>query len=257
MRKDNVHPIAALGFEQGADAYERGRPEYPQQAVDCLLEAMGVGEGSLVVDLAAGTGKFTRLLIKSQAAIIAVEPAAAMRKAFSSVLPDIEILPGSASAMPLTDNSASAITIAQAFHWFANHESLAEFQRVLKPGGYLGLIWNRRNEETNWAKKVGALVNAHNCGAPQYADGKWRQPLAKTKLFSPLNSKTFVYEHLGNKQVVLDRVASISFIAALEPKQRQRLLEEITLVLDQDPDTAGKPEFAIPYFTEIYWTQKL
>src|SRR4051812_24312774 len=138
----DLHPAAAKGFTRGTDAYVRGRPDFPPAAIDWLLGDLALGPGKTVIDLGAGTGKFTRLLIETGAVVIAVEPSATMLERLARDLPGVAALRGTAQAIPLTEASIDAVVCAQAFHWFASAAALAEIRRVLKPGGMLGLIWN-------------------------------------------------------------------------------------------------------------------
>ncbi|MBE9126100.1 MULTISPECIES: class I SAM-dependent methyltransferase [unclassified Coleofasciculus] len=146
----SIHNAAAQGFQIAATAYERGRPEYPQEAVHFLLETLDISPEKTVLDLGAGTGKFTRLLTCAGAKLIAVEPVEGMRRQFSSLLPGIEIMFGTAESIPLASASVDVVLVAQAFHWFQGKSSLQEIHRVLKPGGWLGLIWNVRDESVEW-----------------------------------------------------------------------------------------------------------
>ena len=129
-----IHEAAARGFQQASEAYERGRPTYPPEAIARLVTALGIGPHSTVVDLAAGTGKLTRQLVPSGARLIAVEPVEAMRATFARVLPGVTILEGTAEALPLPDASAEALVVGQAFHWFDGPAALAEIHWVLRPG---------------------------------------------------------------------------------------------------------------------------
>ena len=135
---------ATRGFARTADAYERGRPDYPDAAVDWLCSELAITPASTVVDLAAGTGKLTRRLA-ARAHVIAVEPIAEMRVKLEALLPDVRAVEGTAEALPLKTNSADAVTVGQAFHWFDGDKALAEIHRALRPGGGLGLVWNRRD----------------------------------------------------------------------------------------------------------------
>jgi SAM-dependent methyltransferase len=106
-----------------------------------LVERLGLAPGRVVIDLAAGTGKLARQLVPSGARVVAVEPLVEMR----SLIPaGIETLDGTAEAIPLPDTSADAVTVAQAFHWFDAEVALREIERVLRPGGLLALVTNRR-----------------------------------------------------------------------------------------------------------------
>src|SRR5580658_6312532 len=113
-----VHEVAARGFGAQADAYDRARPSYPPEAIDWLVEGMGIKPGQRVVDLAAGTGKLTVLLAGTGAELMAVEPVGSMRDRLRQLLPDVPLLAGVAEALPFADDSLDAVLVAQAFHWF-------------------------------------------------------------------------------------------------------------------------------------------
>jgi ubiquinone/menaquinone biosynthesis C-methylase UbiE len=136
-----VHRAAATGFARSVEAYERGRPDYPPEAIAYLQRELELRAGRTVVDLAAGSGKLTRQLVALRCEVIAVEPVDEMRAAIGA---GIRTLEGTAEAIPLPDASADAVTVAQAFHWFDGPKALAEIARVLRPGGALALVWNRR-----------------------------------------------------------------------------------------------------------------
>ncbi|MCB1017826.1 MAG: methyltransferase domain-containing protein, partial [Acidimicrobiales bacterium] len=103
-----VRDAAARGFQRGADDYEAARPGYPPEVVALLVDALGLGPGRRVLDLAAGTGKLTRLLVPSGAEVVAVEPVAAMRSELAERVPGAEVLEGTAEALPLPDASVDA-----------------------------------------------------------------------------------------------------------------------------------------------------
>jgi SAM-dependent methyltransferase len=132
---------AAPSFARSAAQYERARPGYAPAAVAFLVGRLGLGPGRVVVDLAAGTGKLARQLGPSGGRVVAVEPLAEMR---SFIPAGIEVLDGTAEAIPLPDDFADAVTVAQAFHWFDAEAALREIERVLRPGGLLALVSNRR-----------------------------------------------------------------------------------------------------------------
>ena len=116
--------------ERWPDDYERGRPGWPPDVVDVprLLSS------AKVLDLGAGTGKLTRLLVPAFRRVVAVEPQDAMRRVLEAVCPEAEAHAGNAAEIPLGDASVDAVFVAQAFHWFDNESALAEIARVLRPG---------------------------------------------------------------------------------------------------------------------------
>jgi protein-L-isoaspartate O-methyltransferase len=156
----SLHPVAA-GFARAADVYERTRPEYPPDAVAWLADRLELRPESVVVDVAAGTGKLTRLLVPSGARVVAVEPLPEMRAQLREAVPGVEALEGTAEAPPLPDACADAVTVAAAFHWFRRDEALAEFARVLRPGGRLAIVYNLRDPESELQQELSRMLELH------------------------------------------------------------------------------------------------
>ena len=154
-----VHQVAAFGFDQAAVAYERGRPSYPVAAVDWLMERTGMTAPWVVVDLAAGTGKLTRLLLTTGAKVIAVEPVAGMRRVLGSRVPGVEVVAGTAENIPLPGGSVDLVSVGQAFHWFDVPAALAEIHRALRQEGWLALVWNRRLLDEPIHREISAIVD--------------------------------------------------------------------------------------------------
>jgi SAM-dependent methyltransferase len=127
-----IHAAAEVGFGSAADRYERGRPGYPADAVSFVIDELVIAPGRTVVDLAAGTGKFTVAIAPSGARIVAVEPVAEMRSVLERNVPGVDALDGTAESMPLEDASADAVVVAQAFHWFDGARAIPEIRRVLR-----------------------------------------------------------------------------------------------------------------------------
>ncbi len=243
----SVNPVAAKGFQRAADAYVRGRPSYPPEAIDWLAGRCALGPGATVVDVAAGTGKLTERLVGYGATTIAVEPVEAMRAALTQLLPDVTALPGTAAALPLADESADTVTVGQAYHWFAGEPALAEFARVLREDGHLALVWNVRDITQPLWREVSRLIEPLRDDTPQHRDGRWRESFAVTRHFRALGEARFPYRQLVDRGGLLDRVGSTSFIAALTPARREAVLGELAgLVAD-----VAEP-LALDYVTEVY-----
>jgi ubiquinone/menaquinone biosynthesis C-methylase UbiE len=235
---------AARAFGDAAAAYDRARPEYPPAAVDWLVRALELGPGRTVVDLAAGTGKLTRPLARTRARVIAVEPAAGMR----ALLPaGVEALDGTAEAMPLAEASADAITVAQAFHWFASDSALAEMQRVLRPGGRLALVWNRRDLTAPAHAELDRLFAPYQGNVPRHRHGTWRAVMDATERFDALATAEFAFEQRHDVAGYVERAASTSFIAALPDAERERLLAEAEAIGRR----LGEP-VVLPYVSELF-----
>lgn len=131
-----VHRAAATGFADGADIYAASRPAYPAAALDWLRDRLAIEPNSRVVEVGAGTGLFTRLLLDTGAAVVATDPVPEMLAHLASTLPGVDTTVATAEALPIADGSIDAVICATAFHWFATPQALAEFRRVLKPGGF-------------------------------------------------------------------------------------------------------------------------
>jgi SAM-dependent methyltransferase len=218
-----MHRAAAAGFARSAEAYERGRPGYPGAAVDFLGRRLDLRPGRTVVDVAAGTGKLSRALAATGAEVVAVEPVEAMR---ALIGPAVRAVEGTAEALPLPGASVDAVTVAQAFHWFDGDAALAEFHRVLHPGGALALVWNRRRLEDSIHAALDAILAPHRRGVPSHRDRRWREPLARSRLFGPWEEVEFHHEQEADAELLAARVGSVSFVARLPARERERVVAQ-------------------------------
>ncbi|QNM96836.1 class I SAM-dependent methyltransferase [Chitinimonas koreensis] len=252
-----IHHAAADGFGSQAAAYARGRPDYPQALAGWLRDEIGLGAGRRVLDLGAGTGKFSGLLAASGATVVAVEPVEAMRAQLAARLPQVDVQAGTAEAIPLADASCDLVACAQAFHWFATPPALAEIRRVLKPGGELLLVWNVRDESVDWVAALTELMTPYEGDTPRFHSGAWRS-VFPAEGFGPLAETAFDYVHAGPaEQVVVDRVLSVSFIAALPDAERERVAERLRALVAGHPALAGRAEVRFPYRTLAYRARRL
>ena len=255
MAKNAIHQ-AAQAFDGAAEVYDRGRPSFPPEAVEKLVEVLGIGPGVRVLDLAAGTGKLTRMLAPTGAELVAVEPLDGMRARLEASLPGVRALEGTAEAIPLPDASVDAVTAAQAFHWFDGKAALSEIHRVLAPGGRLGLLWNARDEQEDWVARLGEIMEPHRGTAPRYQAGAWRAAFDATTLFTPLAGAHFSHVHEADAQGVVDRVLSVSFIAALTEGAQEQVVKQVRQLLAEHPATRGVESFRVPYRTDVYWCER-
>nr|WP_042360145.1 class I SAM-dependent methyltransferase [Geomicrobium sp. JCM 19055] len=134
-------------FSKRVEDYVKYRPTYPREAIDYLYEHQIVSDHSTVADIGAGTGIFSKLLVERGTHVIAVEPDPVMRNASMKAIGDDQAFnttAGTAETTGLEDHSVDAITCAQSFHWFDRVAVKEEFSRILKPGGKVALIWNKR-----------------------------------------------------------------------------------------------------------------
>ncbi|MFS7184773.1 class I SAM-dependent methyltransferase [Serratia proteamaculans] len=253
----SIHHAAAEGYQANADRYVKGRPDYPQEITTWLRDTIGLHAGMTVIDLGAGTGKFTPRLLETGAQVIAVEPVAQMLEKLSAALPQVKTLAGTAESIPLPDESVDAVVCAQSFHWFATPKALAEIQRILKPGGKLGLVWNMRDARVSWVRKLNQIVDRHEGDAPRFYTGEWRK-LFPFKGLDALQEQVFMLGHQGAvEDVIFNRVRSTSFIAALPPQQQEQVIEQIRQLVAEEGELQGKDSVTVPYQTKAYFTTKL
>jgi SAM-dependent methyltransferase len=244
---DRVNPVAAAGFGAAADLYERARPSYPPEAVEWIVERTRLGAGRTVVDLGAGTGKLTRLLVATGARVLAVEPVAEMRAKLEQVVPGVHAVDGTAEALPLPDGAADAITVAQAFHWFDRERALPELHRVLAPDGFLVLLWNSRDLADPLHADVEALL-APLRGTVEFQQSvEWRPEVERSPLFGAVENRRFRFEQQLTVDGLADRVGSTSFVAAMAEAERDALLRRVRAL------AAGVAEpFAFRYRTDVF-----
>jgi SAM-dependent methyltransferase len=252
-----VHPAAAEGFARGAQTYVRGRPDFPAAVRDWLRDELELHADKVVLELGAGTGKFTTHLLATGAEVIALDPVAQMLEQLMRNASGATALLANAENIPLADQTVDAVVCAQAFHWFATSAALAEMHRVLKPGGVLALIWNVRDQSVDWVAALTKLIAPHEGDTPRFDRGEWRK-LFPASGFTPLLEKRFPHGHTGSpEQVIVDRIASISFIAALDDSERQRLLGRVRALIAATPALAGRDEVTFPYSTIAYHCTRL
>jgi len=250
--RPSIHHAAAKGFGAAAVAYQESRPDYPAALADWLRDEVGLAPGRVVVDLGAGTGKFTPLLNATGARVVAVEPVEAMRALLVAAHPDVEALPGEADHLPLADASVDAIVCAQSFHWFARPAALAEMRRALKPGGALGLVWNVRDARVAWMAALTKILDRHQGDAPRHESGRWREVFPAPG-FTPLSERRFAYEHVGSpERVIVERALSVSFIAALPKDEQARVADAVRALIAATPSLAGRATVSFPYVTHAY-----
>ena len=237
-----IDKTAASGFSAGADAYERGRPSYPDAAVDLIGDVAGRD----VLDLGAGTGKLTSMLVERGAHVVAVEPVAEMRAKIAGV----EALDGTAEAIPLADASVDVVTCAQAFHWFDPTRALPEIARVLRDGGTLALLWNEPDDDVSWVNEVRAAYDWHT-QRPYAKDTDWAGIIDASGLFGPVAHEQFRWGHVMDADTLVARVLSTSYVATWSAQQQAQTADKVrALVADLGPT------FELPHLTYVYWCKK-
>jgi len=227
-----LHPLAAQ-FASVADAYERGRPDYPPAVVDALAAELGLVPGARVLDLAAGTGKLTRALVAAGLDVVAIEPQDALRAVLAERVGVERTLAGLAEAIPLADASVDAVTVADAFHWFDRDAALAEIRRVLRVGGGLAVLSTAPDwRGASWGHELGTLLRDERPEHPHFDGPSWQEAVRAVGGWSePCEVRVTTAQPLDRERIV-DYLASMSWIAAIKEPAREELLERVRAIVD-------------------------
>jgi SAM-dependent methyltransferase len=243
-----VDPIAARAFGTRAEQYERGRPGWPADAVAAVIDRF---EARTVLDLAAGTGKLTRILVEHASEVLAIEPVDGMRAVLERTVPEAHLLDGTAEAIPLPDASVDAVFVAEAFHWFDLERAAREIARVLRPGGGLAILWNYIARDIDWADEVYKALKPHRIEHSRGPDKvPWREAIEA--VFGPLHEETVEHDHVTDRERILIELSSHSSIGALPPDRLMAALEASRAVLERH----GIDRIAIPLRATILTAQK-
>jgi SAM-dependent methyltransferase len=233
----------ALRFGEAAGAYELGRPEYPDAAIDWMIAHLNTSPRLPdIVDVGAGTGKLTRALERRAGEIFAVEPDASMRESLTGNVPRAHVFAGSAESIPLEDDSADLVTFGQAWHWVDPPAASAEVARILRPGGRLGLIWNQRDTRVDFVSRLGRIIESESEDYDTV-----HPPIAEP--LEELDHAEFEWQHPMDEARLIAMVASRSYVIARSPNDREELLERVRELVATHPDLVGRSEFQMPYVT--------
>ena len=208
------------------------------------------GPGRTVLEVGAGTGKFTELLVPTGATVVAVEPVAEMRSVLADALPGVRIIDARAESLPLHEASIDAIVAAQAFHWFETGPALAEFHRVLRPHGRLAVVWNARDTDVDWVRELQDIIDGYTPTELRF--GHAREQLDDSPLFDYVTSTEFRHVQSLNPVTLLAQVASISYIAALDDATRLIALDRVATFVSSHPQIADRQLIEQPYRTYVH-----
>ena len=241
-------------FGAVAAAYAEHRPNYPQDAVRWCVAPAGRDIGSLrVLDLGAGTGKLTALLVELGTDVTAVEPDAAMLGELRRGLPSARALAGSAEQIPLPDASVDAVLCGQSLHWFDLSRALPEIARVLVPGGTLGALWNSDDDRVGWV--AGLQDAAEGAASPSLSRRRaeavsFGREQFGVAWFSPTERAEFANSQRLTAQMLVELIGTHSQILVMAPADRDRILAKVRAYLASRPETA-KGQFELPMVTSV------
>jgi SAM-dependent methyltransferase len=240
--------MMGFSFEQvNATDYDELRPTYAPEAVGWVAERARLGPGSLVIDLAAGTGQLSRRFARLGVRVVAVEPADNMRAVLATNLPEVRAVPGTAEAIPVGDREADAVVVGNAFHHFDTEAAFAEIRRVLRPEGALALFWARTDEDADalrlGIREIDEVVERERASSP-FVDAyfAWFEPPEHVVGFTTLERGSFPTARSMASSRLADLYATSSDIASLPEPQRSRLVARIGVLAAELPETVELPE---------------
>ena len=240
VNRDDEARGPASSFGLVADAYERARPGYPEEAVRWLVG----DEPCDVVDLGAGTGKLTRSLGTLGHRVTAIEPLPEMLELLPAAAPGAAAILGNAEIIPLPDAYADVVTAAQSFHWFDLDLALPEIARVLRPHGRLALVWNKRDDREPWVAELSKTI-----GAETVERGDVEDPIEGSTFFGPVQDAEFEWSQRVDRATLRDLVLSRSYCAIRPSDEREVILTEVERLFDEH---ALGGQLELPYVTQCY-----
>lgn len=243
----------ARSFDRAALEYERGRPGWPVEAVDFSARELELGGSAVALDLGAGTGKLTRVLVGRFERVVAVEPLDGLRELLAAVVPGAEALAGSAEDIPLPDASVDTVFAGDAFHWFDGQRALREIARVLRPRAGLVLLWNRPAGPAVPAlserlrDEINRRYRAVEHPSQGYEAGEWRRAFAGSP-FEELRDAQFDNPQRLDREGMVAFLSSLSWIVTLPDEEREH-------VVDLARELVSEDDYVKPWRTELFWTR--
>jgi SAM-dependent methyltransferase len=244
----HLHDLNPTGrFTDRTDDYVKYRPSYPKEAIDAIVEGLP-GSPAQAADIGAGTGIAARLLGDRGLSVVAVEPNQGMRDA-AAPHPRVTWRDGTAEATGLEKQSFDVVLVAQAFHWFRAEEALREFARILRPGGRVALMWNRRRRDDPFTAGYRAAIL--EVGGDSLVERMDFDPelLARSGLFSPSRLVTFAFHQPLDLAGLLGRAMSASYVPKTGP-EAVKLTELLRELHSRYSDPHGIVK--LMYTTEVY-----
>jgi SAM-dependent methyltransferase len=228
-------------FETVAAAYERHRPDYPDEALRWAAQTLGLESGARVLDVGAGTGKLTRGLVALGFDVAAVEPGGPMLEQLRAAVPEAEAFEAPAEEIPLADASVGAAFAAQAFHWFDPARALPELHRVLRPEGGLALLWNWWDERDPLQRELGPVVGY--AGHQPYVD----EELPGAPWFREVGRSVVESTEESSPDALVGYLSTVSRCLTAAPEEQEEYLRAVREVASRYGE-----RFELPRLTYVF-----
>ena len=236
----------ARSFGAAAAQYALLRPTYPPDAVGFVVPGDGPRR---VLDLGAGTGLLTGLLLESGHDVVAVDPSPEMLEQLRARYPEATTAVGHAEAVPLPDAAVDVVTAGQAAHWFDPAPTAAGMRRVLRPGGTVGLLWNQRDERVPWVAELCGLLTAENSERP---DDQLTVETFAAELDAPVSVAESRIVHRSSVDEFVASFTTRSFVITMTDQRRAEFLGALRDLVTTHPGTRGRDTVELPYVTRAY-----
>jgi ubiquinone/menaquinone biosynthesis C-methylase UbiE len=233
----------ARSFGAVADIYDRGRPGWPAEAIEWVLGP----EPREVLDLGAGTGKLTAALLAAGHRVTALEPLAEMRAILAARLPAATVIDGRAEEIPLPDGSFDAVVAGSAFHWFDREPTLDQVVRVLRPPGVFGLLGNRYDTSIDWQRRLRKISS----GGAIYRAGHWPSQPALRERFAEVTDRSIAHGMEVDPAMLRDYVSSLSWVATMEPAEREARLAAIDEFWASEPELRDRSSATLVWRSDV------
>jgi SAM-dependent methyltransferase len=243
----------ALSFGAAAAEYDRFRPSYPLEAVRW---AVGRPPPAEVVDLGAGTGKLTRVLLAAGYQVTPVEPDAGMRDQLAASTGGVTPLAGFAEAVPLPDASTDAVVAGQAYHWFDRERAHPEIARLIRPGGYFGAVWNHRDDREPWIAELSRITH----DTPDNRGNFDPEPTVSLELsdnFGPVERKEFTHRETRTAESLVAMISTRSYFLTASPRKQAEIVAGVRELAATHPALAGRESFDVLYRVIVFRAQVL
>lgn len=217
----------STSFGRMAATYEAGRPDYPAQAVEWMLEPVAAGGRHVrAADVGAGTGKLTRTLVELGAETVAIDPDREMLAVLRDAVHGVPTFVGTAERLPLPDASVDAVVIGQAWHWVDVVAASREVGRVVRAGGVLGLVWNIRDDKVEWVRRLTEIMHGSHAelllaegpphiaepfGELESAEWRWTRPMTRASLFDMAHSRSYIITASSDDRTRIDHALGALF----------------------------------------------
>lgn len=242
----DLHARRADSFGAQAQAYAEHRPDYPVAAIRWALEPLGAGEHLDVLDLAAGTGKLTAVLVAEGHRVTAVEPNEQMLSELVRRVHDVRALPGHAEHIPVPDHTVDAVLVGQAFHWFDQDKTMPEIARVLRPGGVVAGFWNEPDPTVEWLAEFERVSGSSVEAQREDPTGMLAHPLFQ----APEHAMFPHSQRRDSPEALVATVKTHSRLLVISDEELAAVTEKMLAFLRSRPETSNGP-FDVPLRTEV------